>query len=78
MVVCPQYCYILALPPGGVGLLKLMSDWGRMQWLNRLRAYNLFATGASCKSGDNFLNAPEAYVISCDFCHGLKMHISSS
>lgn len=33
----------LALPPGGVSLLKLMSDWGRMQWLNRMRAYKLFA-----------------------------------
>jgi len=33
----------LALPPGGVALLKLMSDWGRMQWLNRMRAYKLFA-----------------------------------
>lgn len=33
----------LALPPGGVVLLKLMSDWGRMQWLNRMRAYKFFA-----------------------------------
>lgn len=33
----------LALPPGGAGLLKLMSDWRRMQWLNRMRAYKLFA-----------------------------------
>lgn len=33
----------LALPPGGVVLLKLMSDWDRMQWLNRMRAYKLFA-----------------------------------
>ena len=33
----------LALPPGGVGLLKLISDWRRLQWLNRLRAYKLFA-----------------------------------
>ena len=33
----------LALPPGGGALLKLMSDWGRMQWLNRIRAYKLFA-----------------------------------
>lgn len=33
----------LALPPGGVMLLKLMSDWNRLQWLNRLRAYKLFA-----------------------------------
>lgn len=33
----------LALPPGGVALLKLMSDWGRMQWLNRMHAYKLFA-----------------------------------
>ena len=33
----------LALPPGGVGLLKLMSSWERLQWLNRLRAYKLFS-----------------------------------
>lgn len=33
----------LALPPGGVGLLKLMSSWKRMQWLNRMKAYKLFA-----------------------------------
>lgn len=34
----------LALPPGGVGLLKLMSDWERLQWLNRIKAYKLFAS----------------------------------
>jgi hypothetical protein len=44
----------LALPPGGVGLLKLMSDWGRMQWLNRLRAYKLFAAIEAA----NFRKAP--------------------
>lgn len=33
----------LALPPGGVGLLKLMSDWNRLQWMNRMRAYKFFA-----------------------------------
>lgn len=33
----------LVLPPGGVWLLKLISDWHRMQWLNRLGAYKLFA-----------------------------------
>ncbi|MDP1683482.1 MAG: hypothetical protein Q8L39_17125 [Burkholderiales bacterium] len=44
----------LALPPGGVGLLKLMSDWGRLQWLNRLRAYKLFAAIEAA----NFRKAP--------------------
>ena len=44
----------LALPPGGVGLLKLMSDWGRMQWLNRMRAYKLFAAIEAA----NFQKAP--------------------
>lgn len=44
----------LALPPGGVGLLKLMSDWGRMQWLNRVRAYKLFAA----IEATNFQKAP--------------------
>ncbi len=34
----------LALPPGGVGLLKLMSNWNRMQWLNRFKVYKLFAS----------------------------------
>jgi len=33
----------LALPPGGVTLLKVMSDWRRMQWLNRIYAYKFFA-----------------------------------
>lgn len=44
----------LALPPGGVGLLKLMSDWNRLQWLNRLRAYKLFAAIEAA----NFRKAP--------------------
>lgn len=44
----------LALPPGGVGLLKLMSDWRRLQWLNRLRAYKLFAAIEAV----NFQKAP--------------------
>lgn len=44
----------LALPPGGVALLKLMSDWGRMQWLNRMRAYKLFAIIEAA----NFRKAP--------------------
>lgn len=44
----------LALPPGGVGLLKLMSDWSRLQWLNRLRAYKLF----SAIEAANFQKAP--------------------
>lgn len=44
----------LALPPGGVGLLKLMSNWGRMQWLNRIRAYKLF----SAIEAANFQKAP--------------------
>ena len=44
----------LALPPGGVGLLKLMSDWNRLQWLNRLRAYKLFAAIEAA----NFQKAP--------------------
>lgn len=34
----------LGLPPGGVGLLKLMSNWNRMQLLNRFKAYKLFAS----------------------------------
>lgn len=34
----------LALPPGGVGLLKLMSNWNRMKWLNRFKTYKLFAS----------------------------------
>lgn len=34
----------LALPPGGVSLLKLMSNWNRMKWLNRFKAYKLFAS----------------------------------
>jgi len=37
-----------------VGLLKLMSDWGRLQWLNRLRAYKLFAAIEAA----NFRKAP--------------------
>jgi len=44
----------LALPPGGVGLLKLMSDWSRLQWLNRIRAYKLFAAIEAA----NFQKAP--------------------
>ncbi len=44
----------LPLPPGGVGLLKLMSDWNRLQWLNRLRAYKLFAAIEAA----NFQKAP--------------------
>jgi hypothetical protein len=44
----------LALPPGGVGLLKLMSDWDRLQWLNRLWAYKLF----SAIEAANFQKAP--------------------
>lgn len=44
----------LALPPGGVGLLKLMSDWNRLQWLNRIRAYKLFAAIEAA----NFQKAP--------------------
>jgi len=44
----------LALPPGGVGLLKLISDWDRLQCLNRLRAYKLFAAIEAA----NFQKAP--------------------
>jgi len=44
----------LALPPGGVCLLKLMSDWNRLQWLNRLRAYKFFAS----IEATNFQKAP--------------------
>jgi hypothetical protein len=33
----------LALPPGGRALLRLMSDWDRMKWLNRFGAHHLFA-----------------------------------
>lgn len=44
----------LALPPGGVGLLRLMSDWNRLQWLNRLRAYKLFSRIEAA----NFQRAP--------------------
>jgi hypothetical protein len=44
----------LALPPGGVGLVKLMSDWNRLQWFNRLRAYKLFAAIEAA----NFQKAP--------------------
>jgi nitroreductase len=44
----------LALPPGGVSLLKLMSDWNRLQWLNRLRAYKFFAAIEAA----NFQKAP--------------------
>lgn len=44
----------LALPPGGVGLLKLMSNWNRLQWLNRMRAYKLFASIEAA----NFQKAP--------------------
>lgn len=44
----------LALPSGGVELLKLMSDWNRMQWLNRIWAYKLFAAIESA----NFRKAP--------------------
>lgn len=34
----------LALPTGGVCLLKLMSNWKRMEWLNRFKVYKLFAS----------------------------------
>lgn len=44
----------LALPPGGVALLKLMSSWQRMQWLNRVKAYRLFAAIEAA----NFRKAP--------------------
>lgn len=44
----------LALPPGGVGLLKIISDWNRLQWLNRIRAYKLFAAIEAA----NFQKAP--------------------
>lgn len=44
----------LALPPGGIGLLKLMSDWNRLQWLNRIRAYKLFSRIEAA----NFQQAP--------------------
>lgn len=44
----------LALPPGGVALLKLMSSWNRMQWLNRIKAYRLFAAIEAA----NFRKAP--------------------
>jgi hypothetical protein len=44
----------LALPPGGVGLLKLISDWDRLQWLNRMCAYKLFAAIEAA----NFQKAP--------------------
>lgn len=33
----------LGLPPGGRGMMGLMSDWGRMSALNRLGAYKLLA-----------------------------------
>lgn len=33
----------LALPPGGGQLLRFISDWRRMKWLNRVRAYKFFA-----------------------------------
>lgn len=33
----------LGLPPGGRGMMGLMSDWGRMSMLNRLGAYKLLA-----------------------------------
>jgi len=49
----------LALPPGGVGLLKLMSDWDRLQWLNRMRAYKLFAAIEAA----NFQKAPMVVAI---------------
>lgn len=44
----------LALPPGGVGLLRLMSDWRRLQWLNRMRAFKFFAAIEAV----NFQKAP--------------------
>lgn len=44
----------LALPPGGVALLRVMSDWGRMQWLNRMRAFKFFAAIEAV----NFQKAP--------------------
>jgi hypothetical protein len=44
----------LALPPGGVSLLKLMSDWNRLQWLNRMGAYKFFAA----IEATNFQKAP--------------------
>jgi hypothetical protein len=44
----------LALPPGGVALLKLMSNWNRLKWLNRIRAYKLFAAIEAA----NFRKAP--------------------
>lgn len=44
----------LPLPPGGVSLLKLISDWDRLQCLNRLRAYKLFAAIEAA----NFQKAP--------------------
>lgn len=49
----------LALPPGGVSLLKLMSDWNRLQWLNRMGAYKLFAS----IEAKNFQKAPLVVVI---------------
>lgn len=49
----------LGLPPGGVGLLKLMSSWKRMQFLNGIKAYKLFATIEAV----NFQKAPLAIAI---------------
>lgn len=44
----------LALPPGGVGLLRLISDWKRLRRLNALGAYKLFARIEAA----NFQRAP--------------------
>lgn len=44
----------LALPPGGVGLLRLISDWRRLAFLNALGAYKLLARIEAA----NFMRAP--------------------
>ena len=44
----------LALPPGGSGLLRLISSWKRLQVLNYMKAYKLFAAIEAV----NFQKAP--------------------
>jgi hypothetical protein len=44
----------LGLPPGGGALLRLISDWKRLSFLNRLGAYKLF----SKIEAENFVKTP--------------------
>lgn len=52
----------LALPPGGTALLRLMSSWKRLEVMNRLRAYTLFAAIEAA----NFQQAPLVLAVTAD------------